>query len=239
MNINLKLILAIVYAFCLGGIFLIVFSYLDLKDLTNYTFIRNSASALIDYKNSNFILFLILFFFFSVMWIFFLGFGSPIAILSGFIFGQWIGTLITVVSFTLGSSLLYLLASFYFTEIITKHLSSRIEKYTNLFQKNELIYFMIFRFTGGGGIPFGIQNILPVIFKMKLKNYIYSTFFGLMPVIFIINTLGSGLENIINKNEQLNYKSIILDPEIYIPIISFIIILFVSFFLRKKFFKDK
>ena len=230
MNINLKLILAIVYAFCLGAIFLIVFSYMDLKDLTSYTYIRDNTAALIDYKNSNLIVFLILFFIFSTVWVFFLGFGSPIAILSGFIFGQWGGTLITVTSFTLGSSLLYLLSRFYFAKIIKKHLSSKIEKYTNLFKKNELIYFMVFRFTGGGGIPFGIQNILPVIFNMKIKNYIYSTFFGLMPIIFIINTLGSGLENIISKNEQLNYRRVIFDPEIYVPIFSFLIILLISFF---------
>ena len=39
------------------------------------------------------------------------------------------------------------------------------------FNKNELVYFMIFRFAGGGGIPFGIQNVLPIVFDLKVKNY--------------------------------------------------------------------
>ena len=65
--------------------------------------------------------------------------------------------------------------------------------------KKIIIYFLLFRFFGGGGIPFGIQNILPVIFDMKIKNYLYSTFLGLIPSVFIINSLGEGMEKIIEK----------------------------------------
>ena len=96
---------------------------------------------------------------------------------------------------------------------------------------------MIFRFTGGAGLPFAIQNVLPVIFDMKLKNYIYSTLAGLIPTIFIINSLGSGIKNLINVNNSLSYKSIILDSEIYVPLLFFLMILTISFFIKNKFFK--
>lgn len=237
MNRNLKLLLATTYGFCLIALVFAVFYYLDLKDLTNYTYIKEKGSEFLYLKNQNLYLFIFIFFIFSALWVFFLGFGSPIAILSGFMFGKWIGTFICAIAFTVGASFLYSLANLYFKKFIINYLSKKIEKYQKFFKKNELLYFLAFRFTGGGGIPFAFQNILPVVFDMKLKNYIISTFLGLLPTLFIINSLGSGINKIIEKNDTVNYFNIISDPEIYLPILGFLIILVLSLIVKKKIFK--
>tara|TARA_B110000285_G_scaffold141260_1_gene158039 strand:- start:52 stop:765 length:714 start_codon:yes stop_codon:yes gene_type:complete len=234
---NLKLILAIIYILCLCIVLFIVFNYLDFKELTNYSYIKDSTKLLSDYKNNHIIFFTLIFAIFSICWILLLGFGTPIAIISGFLFGKWIGTFIVILTFTIGSSLLYILAQFYFRDFIIRHFSKKIEKYKNLFHKNELLYFLIFRLSGGAGIPFAIQNILPTIFDMKIKNYIISTFFGLIPTIFIISSLGSGIKSVIGENNSISYKNIISDPEIYWPLIGFLIILITSFLCKKIFFK--
>ena len=91
---------------------------------------------------------------------------------------------------------------------------------------------------GGGGTPFPIQNILPVIFNMTIKNYIIDTFIGIVPAIFVVAALGSGIENIIDQNAELNFLSAFLSPEIYLPIIGFFILLIVSFFIKRFFFKN-
>ena len=237
MNINLKLILAFIYIFFLGTLLFFIFNYLDFKNLTDYHYIKENSESLINWRENNLFLFIFLFLVFAILWIFLLGFAGPIAILSGFIFGQWIGTIVSVISFSIGSTLLYIFARYHFQDLIISHLENKIEKYKNLFKKNEFIYFMIFRFAGGGGIPFGIQNILPVIFDMKIKNYFYATFVGLFPSVFIISSLGSGFERLIAENESLSYLNIIFNPEIYWPIIGFIAILIISFFIRKRLFK--
>ena len=237
MNINLKVILAFIYIICLSTLLYLIFSYLDLRDLTSYAYIKNNTQIFLNFKNNNILLLIILFFLGSAVWVFMLGFGSPICILSGFLFGQWVGTLISVASLTLGSGFLYFFARYYFADIIVKRLSNRIIKYKYLFNKNEFFYFMAFRFAGGAGIPFAIQNIIPVVFNMKLKNYIYATFFGLVPSVFIINTLGNGIENIINNNERIDYKSFLFNPEIYWPLIGFVSIMLVSHLIKLKLFK--
>ena len=237
MNINLKVILAFIYIICLCTLLYSVFSYLDLKDLTSYAFIKDNTQILLNYKNNNIFLLIILFFLGSILWVFMLGFGSPICILSGFLFGHWAGTLISVTSLTLGSSFLYFFSRYYFADLITKRLSGKIIKYKHLFNKNEFFYFMAFRFAGGAGIPFAIQNIIPVVFNMKLKNYFYATLLGLVPSVFIINTLGNGIENIIKNNDQVDLKSFLLNPEIYWPVIGFISIVFISHLIKLKIFK--
>ena len=241
MNKNFKIILAFVYMLSFGILLYFIFHYLDFKDfkdLNDYSYIRDKSEILLDFKDKKLFLFIFLFFIFSIIWVLFLGFASPLAIMSGFIFGKWYGTIISVFSFTIGCTLLYILAKFYLKNFIEKKLGLKIAKYKNFFNKNEFFYFMIFRIIGGAGTPFAVQNILPVIFDMKLKNYFYSTFLGLIPTIFIVNSLGEGIEKIIQNNEQLNYLNFISDPAIYWPITCFIILLITSFFVKKKLFKE-
>ena len=97
-----------------------------------------------------------------------LGFGSPILILSGIIFGKWIGTFISLISISVGSLCLYIIGSYFFSDLINKILKNKFTKFIERFQKNEFYYFLAFRAAGGLGIPFGLQNLLPVILKLKI-----------------------------------------------------------------------
>ena len=156
----------------------------------------------------------------------------------GFIFGKWLGTLILIFGNTIGGVLLYLLAKTFFSELIKKKLAHRISKFINFFKKNELLYFMCFRLIGGGGTPFPMQNVLPVIFNMSTKNYIIATFLGIIPATFVTVALGSGIEDIIDQNAELSFTSAFLSPEIYLPIIGFAFILIIAFIIKKYFFKQ-
>ena len=105
------------------------------------------------------------------------------------------------------------------------------------FEKNDILYFTAYRFVGGGGLPYAIQNILPVIFNMPIKNYILATLIGSMPSMFVTVAFGSGIESVIENNEEFNIINIISSPEIYFPLIGFFVILVVSFVIKKFFFK--
>ena len=103
--------------------------------------------------------------------------------------------------------------------------------------KNDTIYFMSFRFIGGGGTPYAIQNILPILFDMSVKNYVIATFVGSMPSMFVTVALGSGIEKVIDQNAELSISSVLFSPEIYVPTIVFFIILIIAFVIRKFYFK--
>jgi uncharacterized membrane protein YdjX (TVP38/TMEM64 family) len=210
----------------------VIFSNFDFKDLTDVTFFKNNQQLLNKFKLENIFLLFFLFSFFTIIWIVLLGFGTPLALFAGFVFGKWAGTLILVVSLSIGATLLYILANFFFKDYIKKKFSTRVEKFINLFNKNDFLYFMLFRFTGGG-MPFAIQNILPVMFNMKIKKYFFATLLGIIPSSFIITSLGAGVGNFINKNDSIVLIDLIKDPEIFIPIIVFFVVLVIAAIINK------
>ena len=238
MNIKLKLLIGTTYLICFSTLIFIIFSNFDFKDLFDINFFKNNQQIFNDLKLKNIFLLLVLFSIFSIIWILLLGFGSPIILFAGFVFGQWLGTVVTVISFTIGATLLYSLVNLFFKDFIKNRFSVKIGKFINLFNKNDFLYFTLFRFTAGG-MPFAIQNILPVIFDMKIKKYFFSTLLGIIPGIFILASIGSGVGNFINKNDSIVWTELIKDPEIYFPILIFVLVLVLAAVINKLFFNNR
>ena len=166
-----------------------------------------------------------------------LGFGSPILLLSGFIFGKWVGFIYAVLSLTIGATLLYIFANYFLKDMVEEKFSKRFSNLNEKFKKNEFTFFLIYRFVGG--IPFSIANILPTIFNVKLKNFFFGSIIGMSPQIFVGVSLGTGLNEIIQKNiEAPSLIELLFSPEIYIPIIAFIILLIAGIFIKNIFYKN-
>ena len=236
-SLNLKIIIGITYLVIISIGLYFLFLFVDIKDLMSYEFIRSHKDVILKYKNENFLFLTFAFFIFSIIWVLLLGFAMPLLVFSGFVFGKWWGITIVLTSTTIGATLLYILAGFFFREIIEEKLAPKFLKLKEFFIKNDILYFMSYRFIGGGGTPYAIQNIIPVLFNMSLKNYIIATFIGSMPSMFVTVAIGSGIENVIDKNEKLSLLNVITSPEIYLPIFGFFILLIVAFFIKRIFFK--
>ncbi len=235
-SLNFKTTIGILYIIIISTALYFLFSFVDIKDLTSYEFIRTNKDIILRFKRENFLFLTVIFFSISVIWTLLLGFASPLLLFGGFVFGKWWGILIVLVSTTIGATLLYILVSFFFRDMIEEKLAPKFSKLKDFFNKNDILYFMSYRFIGGGGTPYGIQNILPVLFNMPIKNYIIATFLGSMPSMFVTVSLGAGIESIIDKNEKLSIFTVITSPEIYLPISGFFIILIIAFFIKKIYF---
>jgi len=235
--LNLKLVIGITYLAIISIGLYFLFSIVDIKDLMSYEFIRSNKDIILKYKNENFLFLTVIFFIFSVVWVLLLGIAMPLLIFSGFVFGKWWGILIVLTSTTIGATLLYLLVGFFFRETIEQKLAPKFSKLKKFFIRNDILYFMSYRFIGGGGTPYAIQNVLPILFNMSVKNYVIATFVGSMPSMFVTVALGSGIQNVIDQNATLSIVTVLLSPEIYIPIIAFFIILIVAFLIKKLYFK--
>ena len=137
MSNKFKLIFGISYVIILCAFLYFLFINVEINRLNDFTYYKELQFHISNLIGTNLYLNLLIFFLFTVFWILLLGFGSPILLMSGILFGKWIGTLVSLVSITLGALLLYIIANFFFKELIKKLLENKFSKYFLLFKKNE------------------------------------------------------------------------------------------------------
>ena len=239
MSKNLKIFLGISYLIILFAFLYFIFTGIEISRLNDFSYYKDFQKDLSNYVSENKITNIIYFFIFAVLWVALLGFGAPLLLISGILFGQWIGTLVSIISISVGALILYSIGDFFFRDLIKNTLEQKFEKYIVLFKKNEFYYFFIYRFIGGLGVPFGLQNLIPILFDMKKMSYFFSSLFGFIPGFFIFNTIGAGLNSYVEQSDNFNMLDFILTPGIYLPILMFACLMMISLIIKKKFFDDK
>ena len=233
---KVKLFLGLLYFSIIISFLLLIFSKFSISDFSSYEIIKKNTDQLFVFKNSNLVLVSISFIFFTIIWVVLLGFGSPIFLVGGFLFGKWLGTFIVTLALTIGATVLYIIANYIFKELIIEKFYKKFSNLSEKFKKNELNFMLIYRFIGG--IPFFIANILPCLFKVKIKNYFLATFFGMMPQLFIGVSFGSAIEKIIIQNDKMpTFFNIISSKDVYYPLIAFVFLILITIYLRKKIYK--
>ena len=233
-----KLIIGLSYLLLIIISLFLFFSKFSITEITSYDFIKENRFYFLELKNSNLFLIFFAFLIFTILWVFpFLGFGSPIALIGGFIFGKWIGTFVVVLGLSVGATFLYIFGNYFLKDLIREKF---LNKYRNLeikFKESEFFYLLAYRFIGG--IPWQLSCILPTIFNVKVRNFFFASLIGIIPQIFLAVSIGSGLEKVIELNSEVpRITDIIFLPEIYIPILGFFVLVLITIVLRKLLYKD-
>ena len=232
-----KIILGLFYLIVVSSFLYFIFSKFTFQELASYEFIKNNRDYFFELKQSNLLLISFIFLVSTIVWVIMAGFGSPVALLAGFIFGKWLGTFIVVFGLSIGATILYIIGNYFFKDIIKEKFLYKFKILEIKFKKSEFIYLLIYRFIGG--IPFAISNVLPCIFNVKISNFYWATFLGIMPQLFLIVSIGSGLEKIIEQNlDTPNIKDLIYSPDIYIPMLVFLVLVIITIIARKIFYKN-
>ena len=233
---KIKLFIGLSYLALIIVFLFLFFSKFSLQEITSYDFIRDNRLYFNEIKSSNLFLVFIIFLFFTILWVFpFLGFGAPISLLGGFLFGPWLGTIVVVLGLSVGATFLYMFGNYFLKDLIKEKFLNRFQKLETKFKNSEFIYLLIYRFIGG--VPWQLSCLLPTLFNVKVSNFFFATLVGIVPQIFLAVSIGSGLEKIIQDNSQTpNITDVIFSPDIYIPILAFIFLVLITIFLIKLFY---
>ena len=168
-SLNLKLIVGTVYISIISIGLYFLFSAIDIKDLMSYEFIRVNKDIILKYKNENFLLLTSIFFYFFNC----VGFAFRFCDASFNIFWLCIWKMVGNNdcfnrNYNWSCVIIYI-GRFFFREIIKNKLAPKFSRLKEFFIKNDILYFTSFRFIGGGGAPYAVQNVLPILFDMSLK----------------------------------------------------------------------
>ena len=234
---KIKLFIGLFYILLVCLFLYFFFSKFSLQELTSYDFIKENRNYFFDLKETNLFLLFIVFLILTILWVFpFLGFGTPVALLGGFIFGKWLGVLVVSLGLSIGATFLYKFGNYFLKELIREKF---LDKYKNLeskFKKSEFFYLLLYRFIGG--IPWQLSCLLPTIFNVRASNFFFATLIGIIPQIFLVVSIGNGLEKIIDqKSEVPSIIDLITSRDIYIPLLAFFGLVLITIVIRKFFYK--
>ena len=233
---KVKITLGLFYLLVVSSFLYFFLSKFTFEELTSYEFIKNNRDYFFELKKSNLFLISLLFLISVIIWVIMAGFGLPAALLAGFIFGKWFGTFILVIGMTIGATILYILGNYFFKEVIKEKFLNRFKNLEIKFKKSEFIYLLAYRFIGG--VPFALSNVLPCIFNVKVTNFFWATLIGLTPQLFLVVSIGSGIEKIIDQNlESPRIIDLIYSPDIYIPMLTFAGLIIITIIARVIFYK--
>ena len=234
---KIKIFIGLFYLMVICLFLYFFFSKFSLQELTSYDFIKENRSYFFELKKNNLFFLFLIFFILTILWVFpFLGFGSPVALLGGFIFGKWLGTIVVTLGLSIGATFLYIFGNYFLKELIREKFLNKYKKLEIKFKKSEFFYLLIYRFIGG--IPWQLSCLLPTIFNVKVSNFLLATLIGIIPQIFLAVSIGSGLEEIIDKNiEPPSLISVLTSSSIYLPLIFIFILVLITVFIRKIFYQ--
>ena len=140
-----------------------------------------------------------------------------LTIAGGFLFGLWLGTLLVVVSATVGAILIFLIAKTSLGEGLRERAGPWLQRMQAGFNENAISYLLFLRLIPI--FPFWIVNIVPALMSMRLRDYGLATFFGIIPGSFVYISFGNGLGAVIEAGAEPDL-GIIFQPAILIPILG-------------------
>ena len=159
---------------------------------------------------------------------------TPVCILSGFYFGLGSALVVNIIGETIGAIIVFIYGRYFFKNYLLNKLGSKFNSFKDGFNNNAISYLLFIRVIGG--VPFGIQNLLPAIFNMKFRDYFIATFFGVMPWAYILSSIGSGIGDIVEAKEF--DSSMIFNLNYFFPILLIGVIVLspiVFKFIKKRF----
>lgn len=135
----------------------------------------------------------------------------------GLMFGLVLGTLVVVVSATLGATLVFLIAKTALGEPLRRRASGWIKRMEDGFREDALSYLLVLRLVPI--FPFWLVNIVPAFLGMRLASYVLATFLGILPGTAVIASIGNGVGEILEAGERPDL-SIIFAPEVLGPLVA-------------------
>jgi uncharacterized membrane protein YdjX (TVP38/TMEM64 family) len=142
---------------------------------------------------------------------------AVLTLAGGCMFGQWLGTGVTVVAATIGATLLFLAARTAFADMLRQRAGPWLTRMHDGFQANAFSYLLFLRLVPA--FPFFVVNLVPAFLGVRLRTFVLATFIGVIPGTFVYTTVGAGLKTLLDSNADFSLGSV-LTPQILTAMIG-------------------
>lgn len=216
-----------------------VLGFVFLRDVLTFDTLRDNRDALIAWRDANYVLAAAVFMAVYVVVVAFSLPGAAVMTLTGgFLFGIFPGALFCVLSATLGAIAIFLAAKTGLGDMLHDKIKAQkglIARMDAGLKENEISYLFLMRLVPA--VPFFLANLAPAFLGVSLRNFTFTTFFGIMPGSIVYTSVGAGLGAVFARGETPDL-GIIFEPRILGPILGLCLLaampIAIKRFTRKK-----
>ena len=133
----------------------------------------------------------------------------------GWLFGIWIGGILTIIGATIGASTLFLATRYALREVMVARAGARLQQFEAGFNRHSTSYLLAMRLIPI--FPFFLVNFLPALIGVKFRTYALTTLIGIAPGTFVYAGLGHGISYVLSADEPLK-TSVIFSPLVFLPL---------------------
>lgn len=197
---------------------LALFLLLGLERYVSYDMLCRHQAMLTAWVASNNVLAAVLF---VLAYAAIVAFSLPVAILvtpvGGFLFGVWVGAVLSVIGATLGSIAVFLAARTAFRDLFRARAGGALSRLEAGFQRDDFSYLLFLRLVPI--FPFWLVNIVPALLGMRLDRYALATVIGIVPAAIVYSSVGAGLGMVLDRGERPDL-GIVFEWHILLPLLG-------------------
>ena len=208
-----------------------VLAYFLAGDFLSWETIKENREALVGWRERNL---MTASFAYVAIYIVGVAFSVPGAIwltmAGGFVFGTVLAAALTVFSATIGATLIFLAARSSLGAVLHERAGPWLGRVDDEVAKGEVSFLLVMRLIPV--IPFFIANLAPAFVKVRLGNFIWTTFVGIAPATVVISSLGAGLGEVLDRGGEPDL-GVIFAPHILLPLLGLAALAALPVILRK------
>jgi uncharacterized membrane protein YdjX (TVP38/TMEM64 family) len=124
-----------------------------------------------------------------------------LTIAGGILFGVAVGAIATIISATIGATIIFLIAKSACGESLVRRAGPLACKIAEGFKADAFSYLLFLRLVPA--FPFFLVNLVPALAGVNLRTFVAATLIGIIPAVFAFTFLGSGLDSVIAAQEGI------------------------------------
>lgn len=193
-------------------------AYFLVGDRLNYETLEANREALVAWRDRNLALAALGY---VAVYVVSVAFSVPGAIwltmAGGFLFGTALATALTVVAATTGAIAIFLAARSSLGVELRRRAGPWLDRVYNEVERGEISFLLVIRLIPA--IPFFVANVVPAFVRVRLVNFIWTTFVGILPATAVISSVGAGLGEVIDKGGKPD-PGVIFEPYVLGPLLG-------------------
>lgn len=192
-----------------------------LRDVLTFDMLRDNRTALLAFRDDNYLLTVLLFMLAYVIFVAFSLPGATLATLTGgFLFATFPGALFNVTAATIGATMLFLAARWGLGERLAAKMQTSagtVRRIKDGIDENQ--WSMLFLIRLVPVVPFFVANLVPALVGVPLGRFVVSTFLGIIPGAVVYTSVGAGLGQVFARGDTPDLGIIFTAP-ILLPLLG-------------------